>query len=249
MTTVEYKKMKLQTRKITLRLAAILAVIFLPSAIFAQSSDQQERVAAFKQAVQQSMASLHKYEWVETTTVMLKGEVKSQKQNRCYYGADGRIQKVAIGEAAPPPQQSGGRRGGRLKSHIVAKKKEEMTDYMKQAVDLIHQYAPPDPALIRESKEGKKVDVEPVEPNKVVRVSFHDFIKPGDLLAATLNIEPSSILELNVSTWLDSQQDGITLAVEFGRLPDGTSYSSRTTLDAKSKDIKVVVENSGHRPL
>ena len=242
--------MRNRNKKLKLRPALFLAVFLIPAAAFGQGSEQEQRVAAFKQAVQQSMAGLRKYEWIETTTVSLKGEVKSQKQNRCYYGADGKIQKVPIGEAAPPPQeQSSGRRGGRIKSRIIAKKKGEMTDYMKQAASLVHQYVPPDPALIAYSKDTKKVAVEPVEPNRVVRVSFHDFIKAGDLLSATLNIQSNAILEVNVSTWLESQTDGITLAVGFSQLPDGTSYSSRTILDAKSKEIKVVVENSGHRPL
>lgn len=242
--------MQNQIRKSKPRIAACMAVILIAVTIMAQETEQQKRVAAFKQAVHQSMAGLRKYEWIETTTVMLKGEVKSQKQNRCYYGADGKIQKVPVGEADSPPQeQPTGRRGGRLKGRIIAKKKGEMTDYMKQAVDLVHQYVPPDPALIQYSKDVKKVAVESVDPNRVVRVSFHDFIKAGDLLSATLSIQPNAILDVNVSTWLESQTDGITLVVGFSQLPDGTSYSSRTTLDAKSKNIKVVVENSGHRPL
>ena len=59
--------------------------------------------------------------------------------------------------------------------------------------------------------------------------------------------QSNAILAVNVSTWLESQKDGITLAVGFSKLHDGTSYASRTILDARSKDIKVVVENSGHR--
>ena len=126
--------MQSQIRKSKLRIAAFLAVILIAVTIMAQETEQQKRVAAFKQAVQQSMAGLRKYEWIETTTVMLKGEVKSQKRNRCYYGTDGQIQKVPIDDAAAPPQeQPAGRRGGRLKGRIIAKKKEEMTDYMKQA--------------------------------------------------------------------------------------------------------------------
>lgn len=238
----------MENRKTKLRVALLLATLFIPAICFGQETEQQKRVAAFKHAVQQSMAGLRKYEWIEMTTVILKGEVKSQKQHRCYYGADGKIQKVAMGDPTPPPQQAGGRRG-RIKSRVIARKTEELTDYMKQAVALVHQYAPPDPEKIKDSKDHNKVAVEPVEPNKIIRVSFHDFIKPGDMLAATLNIQPSSILEINVSTWLEDQQDGITLAVGFSHLPDGTSYAGRTVLDAKSKDIKVVVENSGHRPL
>ena len=114
-----------------------LAAFLFPATAFGQGSEQEQRVATFKQAVQQSMAGLRKYEWIETTTVSLKGEVKSQKQNRCYYGADGKIQKVPIGEAAPQEQPSG--RRGRIRSPIIAKKKGEMTDYMKQAASLVHQ--------------------------------------------------------------------------------------------------------------
>lgn len=238
-----------QNESLKLRSALLLAALLIPASAFGQGSEQEQRVATFKQAVQQSMAGLRKYEWIETTTVSLKGEVKSQKQNRCYYGADGRIQKVPIGEAAPPQEQPSGRRGGRIKGRIIAKKTGEMTDYMKQAVSLVHQYVPPDPALIAYSKDTNKVAVDPIEPNRVVRVSFRDFIKAGDLLAATLNLQSNAILDVNVATWLESQKDGITLAVGFSQLPDGTSYSSRSILDAKSKQIKVVVENSGHRPL
>jgi hypothetical protein len=41
----------------------------------------------------------------------------------------------------------------------------------------------------------------------------------------------------------------VTLDVSFGALPDGTTYTAQTTLDAKAKNIRVVIENSGHRPL
>jgi hypothetical protein len=242
--------MRNQNEKVKLLPALLLGLLLIPAPALGQESEQEQRVATFKQAVQQSMAGLRKYEWIETTTVSLKGEVKSQKINRCYYGADGKIQKVPMGEAAPPPQeQPTGRRGGRIKSRIIAKKKGEMTDYMKQAANLVHQYVPPDPALIAYSKDTKKVAVEPVEPNRVVRITFHDFIKAGDLLSANLNIQSNAILDVNVSTWLESQKDVITLAVGFNQLPDGTSYSSQTILDSKSKQIKVVVENSGHRAL
>ncbi len=240
--------MQTHTKPWRLRVA-LLAVFLVPVAISGQETEQQKRVTDFKQAVQKSMAGLRKYEWIETTTVMLKGEVKSQKQNRCYYGADGKIQKVAMGDVGPPPPQQPSGRRGRLKSRVIAKKKEEMSEYMKQAVDLVHQYVPPDPARIQTAKDSKKVEVAPVEPERVVRVSFHDFIKPGDLLSADLNVQSNAILDVKVSTWLEDQQDGITLTVAFSQLPDGTSYSNRTTLDAKSKDIKVVVENSGHRQL
>lgn len=239
--------MKKQNTIVASVAAVLLALSVIPTGTFGQATDKEKQVAAFKQAVQQSMAALKKYEWIETTTVSLKGEVKSVKQNRCYYGADGKVQKIPIEAAAPPPQPSG--RQGRIKTRIIEKKKEEMSDYMKQAVELVHQYVPPDPGLIQYSKDVKKVAVDPVEGNRIVRVSFRDFIKTGDLLSATLNLASGVIVDINVSTWVEDQKDGVTLAVGFAQLPDGASYTNQTILDAKSKVIKVVVQNSGHRPL
>lgn len=66
----------------------------------AQELTTEERVAAFKQSLQESQAKIRQYEWIETTVVSLKGEEKSRSQNRCYYGADGIVQKVAIEQEA-----------------------------------------------------------------------------------------------------------------------------------------------------
>lgn len=212
-----------------------------------QQPASQERVVEFKQALQKSQAQLRHYEWIETTTVSLKGEVKSQKQNRVYYGADGKLQKVAVGEAAAPQQQAQGRRGGRLKAKIVAKKKEEMSEYMHQAVDLIHKYVPPESGMIQFAKDNGKASYEVFDANKIVQLNLNDIIKVGDLMSAKLDINANSILEVEVSTYLDDAKDAVTLEVQFQNLPDGTNYSSQTTLNARAKEIKVVVENTGHR--
>src|SRR5580765_6010336 len=84
----------------------------------------QDRVAALKQSLGSSMAALRKYEWMETTVVSMKGEEKSRKQNRCYYGADGKVQKVPVESAPAAPAKD--KRGVRGK--VVENKKEEIGD-------------------------------------------------------------------------------------------------------------------------
>ena len=224
------------------------AVLILPGLAFGQNPQAQEQVAAFKQSLAHNKAALKKYQWVETTTVSLKGEVKSVKQNACYYGADGKVQKTPMGEPAAQAEQSSGRRG-RIRGAVVAKKKEELTDYMKAAVDLISQYIPPNPDLVKYSKETNNVKVEQIEPNKIIRLSFPDFIKKGDLLSATLNVVSNSIVDVNISTYLESEKDRVMLSVLFSQLGDGTSYTGKTTLNAEAKKVVVVVENSGYRTL
>ena len=234
-------------------LVSATAVVLAWSALIAaQAQAPQERVAALKQSLQDSQARLRTYEWIETTAISLKGEEKSRKQNRCYYGADGKVQKVPMGDgAAPPePQASGrGRRGGRVKANVVEHKKEELSDYMKKAAALVHQYVPPDPARIQASKDTGKAAMSMVEPNRRARVEFGDYLQPGDSLAIEFNPQNNHLLAMQVASYLEKPDDAVTLNVQFADLPDGSTYQAATTLDAPAKNISVKIENSGHRPV
>ena len=126
-------------------LTLLLAALALP--VIAQQPSAAERAAMLKATMAASQIVLKQYEWVETTVVSVKGEEKSRQLNRCYYGADGGVQKVPLTAAAPAEKKKG------LRGKIAESKKEEMTDYMKQAVGLVKSYVPPMPALIEAAKE------------------------------------------------------------------------------------------------
>ena len=211
-----------------------------------------ERVAALKQSLADSQARLRKYEWIETTVLSLKGEEKSRKQQRVYYGADGKLQKLPIGDApAAAPAQGGGggrRGGGRLKEAVVENKKDELKDYMERAAALVHQYVPPNPAQIQKVKDAGHLKVTPTEPGSV-RLEFADYLQPGDRLAIVVNAAANNLTSLNVATYLEKREDVVALDVRFGALTDGTSYTAETAFEAKAKNIRVVIQNSGHRPL
>jgi hypothetical protein len=212
-----------------------------------------DRVAALKQSMATSQKQLRQYEWIETTIISMKGEEKSRKQQRCYYGADGKIQKLPIdsGQAAAPAKESGGGRrrgGGKVKESIVENKKEEISDYMKEAVALVHQYVPPNPELIEKSKAAGKVATKPGAAGQV-GLDINDYLKPGDRLTVNLDSANNRLLGINVASYLEKPDDVVTLAVQFATLPDGTNYNAQTTLDAKEKNIRVVIQNSGHRPV
>jgi hypothetical protein len=66
----------------------------VPAMVMAQSPELQQRVAALKQSSAQDQQNIRQYEWIETTVISLKGEEKSRQQKRCYYGAEGSLQKV-----------------------------------------------------------------------------------------------------------------------------------------------------------
>ena len=241
--------MALRYLAIVLALLTGLEISGLASAPSQATPTPEARVAALKQSLADSQARLRKYEWIETTVLSLKGEEKSRKQMRCYYGADGKLQKLPIGDApAAQPTQRGGRRGGRLAQAFVENQKDDMKEYMERAAALVHQYVPPNPAQIQKVKDAGKLTVTPVDQGRV-RLEFGDYLQAGDRLAVVVNAAANSLASLSVSTYLDERDQAVTLDVGFGSLTDGTSFTAQTAFEAKAKDIRVVIQNSGHRPL
>jgi len=227
--------------KIAFKLLTQAALLILPiTLVLAQQPTTQERVVALKASLAASQAILRSYEWVETTVVSVKGEEKSRQLNRCYHGADGKVQKIPL--TTPPPQQP--KRG--LRGRIAEAKKEELTDYMKEAVALVKSYMPPEPVLIQKAKDAGKVALSP-QPDQRVRLTFADYFKAGDSLALDVDLANNRPLTAKVSSYLDSQKEPLTLDVRFGALDNNATYAASVVLNAKGKNLKVVVENSGYR--
>ncbi len=223
----------------------------MPGAAQAPPSPDQ-LVAALKQNLTASETRLRQYEWVETTAISLKGEEKSRKQQRVYYGADGKLTKLPIGEPKAQAEPSGGGRGrrggGRVKETIIENKKDEMVEYMGQAGALINQYVPPEAALVQKAKDANNLKVIP-QPDGKLHLEFQNYVQPKDTMVIDVDAKAALLSALSVATYLEKPEDAVTLDVRFGTLADGTSFTSRTTMEAKAKNIRVVVENSGHRPL
>ena len=208
-----------------------------------------DAVAALKQALGQGMAKARQYEWVETTIISLKGEEKARKQNRCYYGADGKVQKISLDQpAAQEKPQAGGGRKGRMKEKVIEGKKDDMQEYMKNAAALIHSYVPPDPAKIQAAKDAGRVAAKP-QAGGAVNVAISDYLQPGDALTIGLDPAAAKLLSLAVNTYLEKKEDTVTLNVKMNSLPDGALYVGETTLEAKAKNITVVIQNTGHKPV
>ena len=237
--------------------ACVVVILLTAAPLLAQqppaqaAGGAQDSVAALKQSMQQGLAKIRQYEWVETTIISLKGEEKARKQNRCYHGADGKVQKVSLDQAPAPEQASsgrGGRRGARVKEKVVEDKKDEMKEYMEQAAALVHSYIPPDPAKIQAAKDAGRIATNPQAAGKV-RIVISQYLKPGDSLTLDLDAAASRLTGLGVNTYLDKPDETVTLAVQMNALADGALYAAQTTLEAKAKNITVVIQNSGHRPV
>jgi len=221
--------------------ACSMTLLLMPAIVRSQSTAMEERVAALKQSVARDQQNIRQYEWIETTVITLKGEEKSRQQKQCYYGAEGSLQKVEV-SATPPPKKKRGLRG-----RIAENKKEELTDYMKQAVALVKTYVPPDPVRSQSVKDAGKVSLDLPGGGKGARVNFRDYAKPGDVLSVEVDPASNRVMGLTVATYLDDAKDTVTLDVRFSALQDGTGYPATEVLVANAKNLSVNVTNSGYR--
>jgi hypothetical protein len=223
-----------------LTLVFILVFIAGISRLSAQA-DMQENIAIIKKNLTDSKEAMKKYEWIETTTVYVKGEQKSVKQKQCYYALDGKLTKVETGgsTAAKTP---GGMRG-----KVAANKKADMSDYAKKAVAKVQTYLPPDPAKLQKLYNDGKVGIQVLEPNKKFKLTFPGYNEAGDALVISLNKTDQKLMALDVSTSVDDPKEKVAFNVTFSDLPDGTQFQGTTTLDAPAKDLKIVIVNSGFK--
>jgi hypothetical protein len=223
-----------------LRYATIgLAALALPT--FAQQPTAAERAAMLKATMAASEAALKKYQWIETTVVTVKGDQKSRKQERCFYGDDGKLTKVLLDQSAPPPEPH-----GFLRRRIAEKEKKELEEKMQRAVALVRMYVPPNEEKIQACKESGNVNLQLTQPGKRARLTFSDYLKPGDTFALDVDLTNNHPLSANVNTYLDSPDEPVILTVSFGTLDDGTVYPSQSVLNLKSKKLRVTINNSGY---
>ena len=229
----------------SIRVGMIAAALTGLLAVTAGAQDAtHDKVAALSANLKTSMAELRHYEWIETSVISIKGEEKGSKQNRCYYDAEGKLQKVATGGGTEASTKGG------LRGKAIANKKGELTAAMDSAVALIHQYLPPDPARIAAAKGDGRLSVRPPDKQGRAGLDIKDYLKPGDLLSIDMDANTDRILKVSVSSYSTAKdKDAVDFAADFKALPDGTTYVGTTTIDLKSQGAAVKVDNTGYRKM
>jgi hypothetical protein len=210
----------------------------------AANPELQQKLTALKQAAAANKQKLHQYQWVETTQITLKGEQKPERVYQCSYGPNGQVQKVPLG--APPEQPQ---KGGKLRQRIVEKKTDEMKDYMQQVQSLLSLYVPPNPQLMQQAFQKGNVSMNKTMGTNLVNLVFKNYAKQGDQMTVAFDTGTHKISTLNVSTFMDSPSDAVTLAVQMASLPDGTNYAQQTVLNATAKQIQVTTTSANYAKL
>jgi hypothetical protein len=220
-----------------LMVGLVVLAAYIPA--FAQNSELQQKLAGVEQAMAENRQRLQQYQWIEKTQLNLKGDPKPQSQTLCQYGPGGQVQKTPIG---PPPQQPS---GGRLKQRVIAKKKEEMQDYMGDVKGLLTMYVPPDAQKMEQAYQAGKLSLNPA--GGIVNLVFRDYAQRGDQMTLTFDQATRKVISLDVNTYMGEAKDAVTLHVQMSSLPDGTNYVQQSVLNASAKQLVVTTSNSNYQ--
>lgn len=224
------------------RMNLLLMMVFLAGALIVSAQvDMKETMSVIKTNLVQSKVQMRQYSWIETTKTWIKDELKSTKQNQCYYSVDGKLTKIATGGSDQQKALGG------LKGKIAANKKEDMAEYIAKAMDKINDYLPPDGDKVQQIYNSGKVGIQILDPGKKFKLSFPDYLQKGDILSISVDMGNQKLMALSVNTFIDNPSEKVIFDVTYNSLPDGTQYASQTVLVAQAKNLKLVVEESGFK--
>jgi hypothetical protein len=230
------------TFAVSLTTAFAALALCVPSAT-AQNAGLQAKLAEVKAASAANKMALSHYNWQESVTTSIKGEVKKQQLFLVSIGPDGQQQKSEIN--AQPEQAS----GGPLKRKIVAKKKAEYKDYGEQIADLARQYTQPDPDRLQRAYQQGNISLQLGGGENMMTLIIKNYIKPNDSLTLVYNKPQKMIESIRVASYLDDPADAVTIAAQMAKLPNGISHVTGTQIHGASKQLTVVTRNSNYSPL
>ena len=118
---------------------------------------------------------------------------------------------------------------------------------MQDVKGVLAMYVPPDPQRMQQAYQSGNVALNPVP--GAVNLVFANYAQPGDKMSLTFDTAARKITTLNLDTYMAEGKDKVTLQVQMGSLPDGTSYAQQTVLNSSAKNLSVTTTNSNYQRL
>jgi hypothetical protein len=222
----------------------VLTVLIVP-ALHGQATEMQQRLAELKQSLAFNKQVLANYTWIEQQIISLKGEQKKEELFNVHMGPDGKPQKTPLD---PDSVSDDDRKTRGLRGRIREKKIDEYKEYGDSIKSLIQQYLPPDKDMLQQSYQQGNVLIGVVagQPNQY-RFVVSNYIKSGDNMTIVMDKSTMSILSLSISTYLTDASDGVTVNVQFTKMPNGGPFHVATeTINGVSKQLTIELLNTNY---
>jgi hypothetical protein len=226
----------------------LVASILLLQVLFSHESRAQngdpgliQEVTAVRNAAMRDLAALRDYSWEEETTVSIKGSVKSTSSKFCRYVA-GELTKTPL-----LPGQEGTPASAISKRHLV-RQKADMEDYVRRAINTIHDYVPMKPDRLQYLLENGQVLMGLSGTNKY-EFRIRSYFQEGDTLVFTYDPSTKALVRINIVSNLGTPKDPVTVEAAFEALPDGVNHLATVVLVAKSRNVQVNLRNLNYKKL
>jgi hypothetical protein len=202
----------------------------------AQNPQLTQGLAELKQAAARNKQSLTQYTWQQQETTSINGNVKKQELFQVRFGPDGKVQKTPIGSQQPTSVSAGADLG------------PDYEGYAQQIMSLALSYAVPDPGRLEELNQEGKVKLGSAGHGQVQLV-FRDYLKPGDSMTVVFDLAHKAIQNIQVSSYLNSPQDAVTLSAQRTMLPDGTNHLTNMVINGVGKHLTIQLQNSNYQKI
>jgi len=207
-----------------------------------QAPDMAARVAALKANIAANQQKLHKYQWIQTTKISVKGEVKQTQVASCNYQA-GSPKPVCTEISSTPAEKPS---GGPIKRKMIEGKIAEMKATMDSVKTLIAMYVPPQPEKIEAARMAGNIAFAPDPSTGAMKIVLSNYAQKGDAYTLIVGDSSSMLRSATVATWLNDPSRVVTLRVTFAKLADGTRYASSRVLDVTAEQVQVAITSTNY---
>ena len=224
---------------------ALFGVLAVSVPCTANAQDAQSNKEKSVNAQRANKAGLEQYSWMSTTTLALKGEVKSSKVDQVQYDAQGQLLKTPMDQ--PPPQQQETHRRGRrhrVKEHVVDKKKKEYEELLKGLGQLIASYTHLPPEKTQAFAKSAEFSQGEGEMQGTIRIHGADILQSGDSMTIWVDSETAMMRKVDISTSYEGKP--ASAVTNFANLPGGPTYPAQTVLTYPAKEIEVTTANNDY---
>lgn len=211
-------------------------------ALTPQSPSLEQQIAGIRAAVIKNRTMLTEYTWQQQETISVKDKVQSQRLFEVQLGPDGRTRRTALD--LPERNLSQTEKEGGMREWITQKKQRTAMMHAQELKEIAETYAQVDPESLRLAYERGDISDEPNPAGSGVRkLSIHNYVKTGDLVAMAINQKDNEIQTLEASSYLTDPKEPVHILAEFVNAPDGLNHVDAITATLPKKNFSLVIRN------
>jgi hypothetical protein len=228
-------------RKSSLFPVAALLVTGLAAA--QQTPDRAQVADAYLQQQQTAVQALRNYQWSSRIETKRKEKTTKVDLYQIKYGADGQPEETLQGQQHATELKKGGYTPMGIVIGAVSRTTEskQRKGFEADLENCLHTYRNIPPENIRGFFQNAMTQPGLNELDGTTRFSGGNVMQSGDSMSVWINPQTMETRQLQIDTTLEDKP--MTIRDQYRKLPDGTPYTARTTLEIQSKKMQIITDN------